>query len=195
MPSEESITELLRAASAGDTRARDRVIPLLYEELHSSAHRALARVRRGGTLNTTALVHEAYLKLFKSPRPGYDDRNHFHAVAAKVMRQVLVDYARQRHTLKRGEGQQAVSIERVEIASAAPNEEILAINEALETLAADFPRLVQVVELRYFAGLSVEEAASALGVSERTVKHDFQKARALLLHLLGASASNAQGGE
>jgi RNA polymerase sigma factor (TIGR02999 family) len=195
MPSDESITELLRAASQGDTNARDRVIPLMYEELRNSAHRELARFRRGGTLSTTAVVHEAYLKLFRTPRAGYDDRNHFHAVAATVMRQVLVDHARQQLTQKRGQGQQDVSIERVEIASPAPDEEILAIDEALKTLGVDHPRLVQVVELRYFAGLSVEETSAALGVSERTVKHDFQKARALLLHLLGGGMSVAHGGE
>jgi len=191
MPSEKSITELLRSASAGDTNARDRVIPLSYDELRDSAHRQLARVKRGGTLNTTALVHEAYLKLFKSPRTAYEDRNHFHAVAAKAMRQVLVDYARQQSAQKRGQGQQVISLDRVDIPVPVPDHDILAIDEALKTLGVDHPRLVHVVELRYFAGFSVEETAAALGVSERTVKHDFQKARALLLHLLGGSAPSA----
>ena len=188
MPGEESITELLRSAVAGDVEARDRLIPLIYGELRHSAHLQLSRLRRGGTLNTTALVHEAYLKLFQSPREAYEDRNHFHAVAAKAMRQILVDYARRQAAQKRGQGHTMVSLGRVDIASPVPDDDVLAIDEALKTLALDHPRLVQVVELRYFAGLSVAESASAIGVSERTVKHDFHKARALLLHLLGSAA-------
>jgi RNA polymerase sigma factor (TIGR02999 family) len=164
----------------------DRLLPLVYDELRRRAHDQLGRWRGSSTLSTTGLVHEAYLKLVGSSNQDWEDRSHFFGVAVKAMRSVVVDYARRRGARKRGGDARRVELEdnllRVEEDAA----EILAIHEALERLAALDQRLCALVELRFFGGLSVDETAEVLGVSDRTVKRDWVKARTLLHQMLEA---------
>jgi len=173
----------------------DRLFPLVYDELHDLARRQRRRRHPGETLDTTALLHEAYLKLVDQSHPQWQDRNHFMAVAAVVMRHLLVDQARRKTARKRGGNEEPVPLEEVHlgVGTVARAEEILAIHEALEELAGLNPRLVTLVELRFFAGLSVEEAAEAMGLSERTVKRDWRKARAFLHRALSMDPDG--GGE
>lgn len=184
MPDTTDITDLLARARRGESGALDAVFPVVYGELRRAAHRELGRWRPGDTLDTTALVHEAYLRLVDSRRAEYADRRHFQAVAATAMRQIIVDYARQRTAAKRGNGQHAISLDRLEVAGATASDEVVALDEALTALAVEHPRLAQVVELRFFAGLSVEEAGEAMDCSPRTVKREWQKARAFLFRML-----------
>ena len=179
MPGESDITSLLAALRDGDRSAMDRLFPLVYREFHGRAHQQLAHRRPGETLSTTALVHETYLKLAGSSRQSYEDRLHFFAVASRAMRQILVDYARRNAAEKRGSGR-AITLEPDAIGNPDRSDELLALDEALEQLQELDPRLVQTVELRFFGGLSVEETADTLGVSPRTVKRDWQRARAFL---------------
>lgn len=179
MPGESDITSLLAALRNGDRSAMDRLFPLVYREFHGRAHQQLAHRRPGETLSTTALVHETYLKLAGSSRQSYEDRLHFFAVASRAMRQILVDYARRNAAEKRGSGR-AITLEPDAIGNPDRSDELLALDEALEQLQELDPRLVQTVELRFFGGLSVEETADTLGVSPRTVKRDWQRARAFL---------------
>jgi RNA polymerase sigma factor (TIGR02999 family) len=178
----EQITGLLRALRAGDASAMDRLVPLVYDDLRRRARQQLRRLPHA-TLSTTGLVHEAYLKLVASST-DWEDRNHFFAVASKAMRSVVVDYARRRFAKKRGGFARPLEIEegmlRVEDNAA----EILAIHEALGQLARVDQRLSDLVELRFFGGLSIDETAEVLGVSDRTVKRDWTKARTLLFQLL-----------
>ncbi|MBX7219384.1 MAG: sigma-70 family RNA polymerase sigma factor [Blastocatellia bacterium] len=175
-----NVTALLMAWSAGDRSALDRLLPLIYGELHSMAKRYMDRQGQGNTLQTTALIHEAYLKLLGNPDKQWANRSHFFAVAAQAMRHVLVDYARSRNVEKRGGGAHLVALEDAAIVSCERAEEIVALDDALQALAEFDPRKAQVVELRYFGGLSLEEAAEVLGVSAETVKRDFRLAKAWL---------------
>jgi RNA polymerase sigma factor (TIGR02999 family) len=185
VPDENEITTLLAALRAGDGSAMDRLFPLVYREFHQRAHRQLAQRRPGDTLSTTALVHETYLKLVGSSNRSYHDRVHFFAVASRAMRQILVDYARRSTALKRGSGH-VVTLEPEAIGNPDRAEDLIALDEGLEQLEGLEPRLVRIVELRFFGGLSVEEAADALGISPRTVKRGWQKARAFLYHTIRA---------
>lgn len=190
------ITQLLAAYSGGEPSAFDRLLPLVYEELRVAAHRQLRRRRPGGqTLDTTALVHDAYLKLIDHQRAGWRDRNHFMAVATLAMRQILVDHARRRAAGKRGGNEQVVTLEEGRMRDAAGSRavEILALDQALHKLAGLDERLAKLVELRFFGGLSVEETAEVLDVSERTVKRDWRKARAFLYRLLESDQAEAVG--
>jgi RNA polymerase sigma factor (TIGR02999 family) len=179
------ITALLSALREGDRTALDRLFPLVYEELHGRAHRQLARRRPGDTLSTTALVHEAYLKLTDSAHQSYQDRVHFFAVASRAMRQILVDYARRMTAAKRAGGF-AVSLDPDQLGDPGRAEELVALDEALERLERLDERLARNVEMRFFGGLSVEETAEVLGVSPRTVKRDWRKARAFLFAAIRA---------
>jgi RNA polymerase sigma factor (TIGR02999 family) len=175
------ITALLAAYRNGDRSALDRLFPLVYVDLRERAHRQLARRRPGDTLSTTAVVHEAYLKLTGSAHQIYQDRVHFFSVASQAMRQILVDYARRNAAAKRGGANapaQPFDIQALPDPGRA--EELLALDEALSRLESLDPRLARTVELRFFGGLSVEETAEALGVSPRTVKRDWRTARAFL---------------
>lgn len=179
------ITQLLARAREGDRVALDEMLPLVYEEL-----RRMASVRRprGGAdslLNTTALVHEAYLKLFDRSRLELKDRAHFFAVAAMAMRQIVVDHARASGSGKRGGDRRRVDLDSQLIGTEDRAEEILAIDEALGRLTQVDARLARVVELRFFAGLSEEEIGDVLGRDARTVRRDWRKARALLYELMG----------
>ena len=174
------VTRLLAAWGGGDRAAADRVFALLYDELRRVAHRALADQRNEATLQTTALVHELYLRLVGRFQPADDDRRRFFGAAAKVMRRILVDRARERSAEKRGGGVHPEPLDDDAGAVAARASEALLVDEALAALERHDPRLAELVELRFFLGSSVEETAALLGLSERTVKRDWQKARALL---------------
>ena len=165
--------------------ALDRLLPVVYEELRAIAHRHLAKHGPGGSLATTGLVHEAYLKLVDQSQAEWRDRAHFLALSSLAMRHVLVDQARARAALKRG-GARTVTLDEEAIAVDDSAETLIAIDEALERLAAVEPRLAKVVECRFFAGLSEREIAEALGVTERTVERDWVKARMLLYRALVA---------
>jgi RNA polymerase sigma factor (TIGR02999 family) len=176
----EPITDLLLQLSIGDPSAMDRLFPLVYDELHRMARRALRREHLDHTLGTTGLVHEAYLKLVDQTRVGWRDRAHFFAVAALAMRRILVDYARRHRREKRGGGRRAVSLDESAISLDQRAENLMALDEALTRLGALSPRLGRVVECRFFGGLTEEEIAEALGVTTRTVKRDWAKARGWL---------------
>ncbi len=176
---------------SGDA-AVDPLIPLLYEELRRVARRQLRREQPGHTLTTTALVHEAYLRLAGASNLAGAERARFLGIAARVMRQVLIDYARRGRARKRGGVRRQVSLSGVVLAAPAASESLLALDEALTDLARLSPRLAQVVECRFFGGLTEEETGLALGVTPRTIRRDWLKARAWLAHALGdASAPDA----
>ncbi|MCL6618425.1 MAG: sigma-70 family RNA polymerase sigma factor [Thermomonas hydrothermalis] len=179
------ITVLLEAARTGDRTAMNQVLATLYQELHAMARRQLAGQQQGHTLNATALVHEAYLKLVGRGGAHFDDRSHFFAYAASAMRSVIVDYARQRLAQKRGGDLHRVTELPEELESGVRlDEDVVALDEALKQLSAVDPRLTQVVELRYFAGLSELEIAALQQRSERSIRRDWQKARLFLLAIL-----------
>jgi RNA polymerase sigma-70 factor (ECF subfamily) len=175
-----AVTILLRAWAQGDEAAGERLFPILYSELRRQAARYMRRERRSHTLQPSGLVNEAYLRLAASPDLDWHDRAHFFAIAARVMRQVLVDHARRRRAAKR-EGLH-VTLADADAAAAPP--ELLDIENALEELVVLDPRQARVVELRFFGGLDVEETADVLGLSARTVKREWQTARAWLQHRL-----------
>ena len=162
----------------------DELVSIAYQEMRAIAHRRLRALAPGGTLSTTALVHEAYLKLADASRPGGQDRAHFLAVASLAMRHVLVDRARERNALKRGGIRQRVTLDDADLAVDADADVLLQLDEALTTLAAFEPRLAQVVECRFFGGLTDAETAGALGLTSRTVQRDWVKARVLLRRAL-----------
>ena len=192
MPTDPTSTrELLAALENGDRNALDRLVPLVYDGLHDIAHRQLRR-RPGMSLNTTALLHEAYLKMADKTRLVFQDRHHFMAVAAVTMRNILVDYVRARTAQKRGGPEADLLLDDRDVGIAARGEEILAIHEALGALAELNPRLVTLVELRFFAGLTVEEAAEVMQTSERTVKRDWRKAKAFLNQALADEATPSE---
>ena len=181
------VPRLLANWGAGDRAAADRLFAVLYDELHRVAHRALADQRREETLQTTALVHELYVRLVAGFRPADADRRRFFGAAAKVMRRILVDRARERMAEKRGGGQRPQSLDENAAAVSADAAEAMAVDEALVALERHDERWAELVELRFFAGFSVEETAELLGVSARTVKRDWQKAHALLADWLAAA--------
>jgi RNA polymerase sigma factor (TIGR02999 family) len=174
----EDVTDLLRAWSEGDARAGERLMPLVYAELRRRAAQHLRRERRGHTLEPTALVHEAYLRLV-GQRGTWQNRGHFYAVASGMMRRVLVDHARARRRAKRSAGVR-VSLSDIEAIRPEPEVEMLALDEALDELAVREPRQARLVELRYFGGLSESEAAEVLSISRATASRDWSLARAWL---------------
>jgi RNA polymerase sigma factor (TIGR02999 family) len=171
---------LLIAWREGDGQAAGELFTVLYRELHALAHAQLRRRGRKHSLATTGLVHEAYLKLANQPHLDLRDRGHFLALAARAMRQVVVDHARRRAADKRGGDALFGVLDERKLAADAPTVDVLALDEALSRLERLEPRLSRIVEMRFFAGFSVDETAGALGLSERTVKRDWQKARAFL---------------
>jgi RNA polymerase sigma factor (TIGR02999 family) len=168
----------------GEEGALDRLVPLIYEDLRRLARRQLAR-RGPQTLDTTGVVHETYLKLAGNPGAAWRDRGHFFAVAARAMRHILIDYAKRRHRRKRGGGLQRVPLDETRLRVEQEADRILSVDAALHRLAAVDARLVQVVECRFFAGLSEEETAEALAISPRTVERDWARARAWLKAEIG----------
>jgi len=186
MPPEE-ITHLLLRLRDGRHEALEELLPIVYDELRAIAHRRLSPGRKELTLNTTALVHEAYFKLFDRTRLSLNDRKHFFSVAAMAMRQIIVDHARQRQAQKRGGDYRRLDLEPDDLPIEDRGLEILSLDEEPVRLTALEERLGRVVELRFFGGLSVEETAEVLDVDPRTVKRDWRKARALLYQDLTGS--------
>jgi RNA polymerase sigma-70 factor (ECF subfamily) len=178
-------TTLLQDAP-DDADAQEQLLPLLYDELRQMAHQQLAHERRDHTLQTTALVHEAYLRLVDQTQVTERGRAYFFGAAARAMRRVLVDYARRRRQKKRGGGQVRLSLDEDQIAVDAYADELIDLDAALERLAALNPRSARVVECRFFGGLTLEETAAALDVSRRTVENDWALARAWLRDALGS---------
>jgi RNA polymerase sigma factor (TIGR02999 family) len=178
------ITQLLLAWNEGDDQALDRLMPLVHDELHLLAHRYMAGERTGHPLQTTALVNEAYLRLIDSSRVRWQNRAHFFAVSAQLMRRILVDAARSRRKLKRGGDAIHVSLDEALSVSNEPAADVIALDEALTALAAFDVRKSKVVELRFFGGLSVDETAEVLNVSVMTVMRDWSFAKAWLLREL-----------
>src|SRR5262245_20455824 len=179
-PDRRELTTLLVDWRRGDSQASERLLSLVYQELRSIAGRHLRMERAGHTLQPTALVHELYLRLFAAEPVDYVDRTHFFAVAARQLRRLLVDHARGVHAEKRGRGYIEVSLTDIDAPAEAISEDLIAGNEALDELEKLDSRCAQVVELRFFAGLTEEEATQVLGVSKATVKRDWDFARAWL---------------
>src|SRR5215472_3685515 len=188
--SQQEVTRLLADWSGGDKSALERLIPLVQPELHRLAHHYMSREPIGHTLQTTALLNEAYLQLVGDPKRNWQNRTHFVAAAAQLMRRIMVDHARERRARKRGGEAVKVSLEDAVLVTEKRSEELLALDEALERLAMQDPRKSQIVELRYFGGLTVEEAAAFLKLSPRTVKREWRMARAWLYCALSGEEPN-----
>jgi RNA polymerase sigma factor (TIGR02999 family) len=183
-PSKANITQLLKAWSTGDQAALDELIPLVHKELHRRAKEYLRRERPGHILQTTALVNEAFIRLVDGKQVDWNDRAHFFAVSAQIMRHILVDFARNRPRTPDNREARQVSLDDALIVSQGRSRDLVALDDALNALAKFDLRMSQIVELRYFGGLSVEEVAEVLKISPRTVKRDWTAAKALLKHEL-----------
>lgn len=177
---ETGLTQLLLEARGGGASALDRVFPFVYDRLRAIAHAHLGQDGEGRTVSTTALVHEAYLKLIDADRLEWQDRVHFFSLASRAMRQILIDYARRYSSAKRGGELQRVDLDDVQIAVADRADTLVSLDAALSRLAEMSPRLAQVVELRFFGGLTEEDTAKVLGMTDRTVRRDWIKARGWL---------------
>jgi RNA polymerase sigma factor (TIGR02999 family) len=191
-PSHKSITQLLIEWREGDETALNRLIPLVYQELRQLAHHYMRRERRGHTLQTTALVNEAYLRLVDHKGIRWQNRAHFYAVAAQAMRRILVDHARSRNYAKRGGDVKMIQLEEAAAVVQKQAADLVALDEALSELAAIDPRKSQIVEMRYFGGMSVEETAEVLGVSPVTVMRDWSTAKAWLLRAMSPDARSKE---
>ena len=176
----QEVTQLLGDWSGGDEAALEKLFPLVQPELHRLAHHYMSRERAGHTLQTTAILNEAYLRLVENTQPPWQNRTHFVAATAQLMRRIMVDHARKRHSLKRGAGALRVTLDEAAWVTETRSEELLALDEALENLAAQDPRKSEIVELRHFGGLTVEETAEFLKLSPRTVEREWTMAKAWL---------------
>ncbi len=183
-PSKVEVTQLLKAWGTGDDKALDRLTPVVQQELHRLAHRCMSRERPGHTLQTTALVNEVYLRLVDVNTVDWQDRAHFFAISARMMRRILTDFARSRNYQKRGAGAVPVSFDEALIVTPEKDGDIMALDEGLTEFAVLYPRQSQVVELRFFGGLEVKETAEALKISPETVKRDWRFAKAWLRRAL-----------
>jgi len=177
----QDVTLLLHAWSRGEESALDKLVPLVYRELHRRAHRCMAGERAQHSLQTTALIHEVYLRLVGPSPVAWEDRGHFFAVAARLMRQILVDHARARRSLKRGGERRPIALDEALLVAPQPARDLVSLDDALHALAAFDERKARVVEMRFFGGLSVEETAEVLRVSPKTVLRDWKLAKAWLL--------------
>jgi len=180
MSASEEITRLLQSWSDGDAQALEKLTPVLYKELHRIAHRYMRQERPGHTLQTTALINEAYLRLIGWKNVRWQNRTQFLGLSAQLMRKILVDFARSRNYAKRGAGARVISLEEVPGVSRDPARDILSLDDALQRLAAIDPRKSRIVELRFFGGLSLEETAEVLKLSERTIRREWEMAKVWL---------------
>ena len=176
------VTRVIEAIQQGDARAADDLLPLVYEELRKLAASRMANEAPGNTLQPTALVHEAWLRLVGPDNPKFSGRAHFFAAAAEAMRRILIDRARRKSALRHGGGQVRVDIQQIDLASPDSDDQLLAVNEALDKLSAQDPIEAELVKLRYFAGLTVEDAAGLLNISPRTARNYWAHARTWLYH-------------
>jgi RNA polymerase sigma factor (TIGR02999 family) len=196
-PQPEQLTLLLDAAAAGDAESSERILPLVYDELRQLARRQLDKERDVLTLQATALVHEAWMRLLGSDvegqEPDWSSRRHFFGAAAQAMRRILIERARRRDALKHGGGRMRVTMSGVDPEAQGPDYDLLALDEALDALAAFDPRMAEIVQLRFFAGLEVKEVAASMEISERTVKREWAVARAWLHREMGAGDSGEPG--
>jgi RNA polymerase sigma factor (TIGR02999 family) len=195
MSPDSDITRVLEAAGRGDSKAGAELLPLVYDELRRLARSRMQHVPPGNTLQPTALVHEAYLRLVGKADPGWDHRGHFFAAASRAMRRILVDQARRKAARKHGGDRKRIDVDEMEIALEMPPEDVLALDDALGKLEEEDPRKAQVVVFRQFAGLDREETAAALGVSIRTVDRDWRYAMAHLHREIARSGKAGGGGE
>ena len=180
------ISQLLRSWSDGNTQAFEELLPLVYDELHRQAHRYLRREREGHTLQTTALIHEAYLNLIKQNRVNFQNREHFFAISANLMRRILVNYANTRHRQKRGGREENLELnDSILIATKSKDLDLLALDEALKRLAKMDEQQARIVELRYFGGLTIEETSEVMGIAPATIKRDWNLTKAWLYRELG----------
>jgi RNA polymerase sigma factor (TIGR02999 family) len=186
-PEPNEVTRLIERASGGDPRAAGELLPLVYEQLRARARKEMAGERPDHTLQATALVHEAYMRLVGTRQITWDNRAHFYVAAAEAMRRILIEHARKRGRVKRGGDHRRVSLSMVELTEHGNVEEILSLDEAFRRLEERDKRLADVVRLRFYAGLSEAEVGAALGVTERTVRRQWALARAWLRRELGAS--------
>jgi RNA polymerase sigma factor (TIGR02999 family) len=185
----ESVTRMLREWSGGDREALNRLIPIVYDELRRIAHRCLDRERDGHTLSTTGVVHEAYLKLQRQQGVVCENRTHFYAIAARSMRQILVDYARKLATSKREHERAGLTVEVPDVSRVTGLVDLIALHDALNELESFDSRQSQIVELRFFAGMSIEEAAEVLDLSPATLKREWTIARAWLFQQIGGGVA------
>jgi RNA polymerase sigma factor (TIGR02999 family) len=181
------VTSLLSALSQGNPHAASRLLPLVYEELRKLAAQRMAQEQPGQTLQPTALVHEAYIRLVGQGDPGWESRGHFFAAAAEAMRRILVENARRKGRLKHGGSHRRLDLDDVELTARAADDQLLALDEALQRLAGEEPEVAQVIKLRYFAGLTIEQTAAALGIAVRTANRHWAYARAWLYQQLEPS--------
>jgi RNA polymerase sigma factor (TIGR02999 family) len=190
----DDVTRILSAIEHGDPRAAGQLLPLVYDELRKLASLKLAREKPGQTLQATALVHDTYLRLVGTEDPGWEGRGHFFAAAAEAMRRILVENARRKQSAKAGGGRERLDLADADLAIAGPRLDLLALDEALAALEAKDKRKAELVKLRYFAGLTVEQAARSLGISTSTADNDWAYARGWLrLAMLGDEADGRDG--
>jgi RNA polymerase sigma factor (TIGR02999 family) len=181
------VTRIFDAFQRGDPQAADKLLPLVYNELRRLAARKMANEQPGQTLQPTALVHEAWLRLVGDGDPQWQNRAHFFAAAAEAMRRILIDNARRKQALRRGGGQVRVELETTVLEAPADDEKILQVNDALEVLAAEDPAKAEIVKLRFFVGLSHEEIAALLGVNEKTVRRHWEVAKVRLFQSINGA--------
>ena len=186
------VTLLLEAAGGGDPQAAQKLLPLVYDQLRKAAQRQMGGERSDHTLQATALVHEAYLRLVRSDQTTWQNRAHFYVAAAEAMRRILIEHARKRAAAKRGGEQKKLPLSAVYLAEQADPEEIVSVSQAILRLEKRDGRMARIVRLRFFAGLSVEEVAATLGLSDRTVRREWATARAWLYRELGGSRAKEE---
>ncbi len=189
-----AVTRVLKAAAEGDLEAASKLLPLVYDELRRLARARMANLAPGQTLQPTALVHEAYLRVIGTADPGWKGRGHFFGSAAQAMRDIIVEEARRKASLKRGGDRKRVDVDDADTAIQPPSEDVLTVDETLKRLEADDPRKGQIVNLRYFVGLTTEETAAVLGVSTTTVERDWRYIRAWLRRRLADRGKDLHDG-